>query len=35
VCGLDPNSGDPCPKGIGEHMTGPCPMKERDHNGSD
>jgi hypothetical protein len=35
VCGLDPNSGDPCPKGIGAHMTGPCPMKERDHRGND
>jgi len=29
VCGLDPNSGDPCPKGIGAHMTGPCPLKEK------
>lgn len=29
VCGLDPESGDPCPKGIGAHMTGPCPMKEK------
>ena len=35
VCGLDPNSGDPCPKGIGEHMTGPCPMKERNFNEND
>lgn len=35
VCGLDPSSGDPCPKGPEPHLTGPCPMKERDHRGID